>query len=65
MSFFRSKNRIIFLGILLLLCGVLLYACAEAPQKRTLGGAAVKREEICTAKIASIATKNLQINIWG
>ena len=39
MYLFRSKNKIIFLGILLLLCGVLLYACAEAPRQKTLGGA--------------------------
>ena len=42
MYLFRSKNKIIFLGILLLLCGVLLYACAETPRQRTLGGAAAK-----------------------
>ena len=57
------KHKAIILGILLFLCGVLLYACAETPQKRTLGGAAAGGKKFA-AKNASIATRNLQRNIW-
>ncbi|HYA94033.1 MAG TPA: cytochrome c3 family protein, partial [Thermodesulfobacteriota bacterium] len=39
MSFSGMRQKAILLGILLLFCGILLYACAETPQKRTLGGA--------------------------
>jgi predicted CXXCH cytochrome family protein len=36
---FELKHKAILMGILLFAVGVLLYACAETPQKRTLGGA--------------------------
>jgi predicted CXXCH cytochrome family protein len=38
MSFLGSKTKVLLLGMVLLFCGVLVYACAEAPQQRTLGG---------------------------
>ena len=39
MPFISSKDKIILIGMLLLIGGGLLFACAETPQKRTLGGA--------------------------
>ena len=39
MSVSHIKRKAILAGILLFVCGILLYACAETPQKRTLGGA--------------------------
>ena len=43
MSLSHIKRKAILVGVLLFVGAVLLYACAETPQKRTLGGR--RREE--------------------
>ena len=53
MSFSGMRQKAILLGMLLLFCGILLYACAETPQKKTLGGAGAAGESGLVAGFVS------------
>ena len=51
MARFDLRHKAIILGILLFVGVILLYACAETPQKRTLGGSPTGGKRVCKQRV--------------